>query len=66
MELPMNDRTQFQRVNAFLPQLKDAIERYEDEQNWATIAALCTVCCAVDGQDWAINEVLSNPAWSLP
>jgi len=57
---------QFERVNTFLPQLKDAIDRYEGDENWATVAALCTVCAAMDGQDWAVHELLSNPNWSLP
>jgi hypothetical protein len=58
-------RGQFERVNTLLPQLKDAIARYEGDENWATVAALCTACAAIDGQDWAVRELLSNPTWSL-
>ncbi len=56
---------QFARVNLFLPQLKDALDRYESEPNWPTAAALCTVCAAIDGQEYAVQELLTNPAWSL-
>jgi hypothetical protein len=48
-----------------LRKLRDALERYEDDPNFATEGALATACGAIWGDEWAKNQLDTNPAWDM-
>jgi hypothetical protein len=53
----------FKDFSRFIPQLRDALDRFDHDENFATLGALATACAAIAGEEWAEEELDRNPLW---